>query len=67
MKVNFGGFDLENGIIIICLPVPGTGQWQCVRNVGIKGNVNFNNCNNFANKVHIEMFAKFINLFLLVC
>ena len=34
---------------------PRLGQWQCVRNVSIKHNVNFNECNCFANKAHTEM------------
>ena len=41
------------------LPMPGQGQ--CMQNFGIK-HVNFNNCNCFANKAHIEMFIKFIAL-----
>ena len=40
---------------------PRLGQWQCVRKVGIKHNVNFNKCNFFANKVHIEKFKIQIN------
>ena len=31
----------------------------------IRHNVTFNNCNCFANKIHIEMFIKFIILFYL--
>ena len=60
MKIIFGSFDLENGLR---LHVPG--QWQCAQIVGIKQNVNYNNCNCFANKVHIEMFIKLI--IFLVC
>ena len=39
--------------------------WPCqrARNVGIKHNVTFNNCNCFANNIHIEMFIKSITLF----
>ena len=44
----------------IFLPMPG--QRHCAQNVGIK-HVNLNICDCFANKVHIEMFIKFITLF----
>ena len=64
MKVNFEGFDFErneNGIDFCLCQAPG--QWNCMQNVTIKHNVTFNsNC--FANKIHIEMFIKFITLFI---
>ena len=41
------------------LPVPG----QCMRNVGIKHNVTFNDCNCFINKIPTEMFIKSTTLF----